>query len=86
MINTISGGFAGGGTSSSARKRSIRTLRSIHAVDVPSRSMPLITFSDEDFHAPDLEQDDLMVITVEIAQYGVSKVLIDQGSSVNILY
>ncbi|XP_014519756.1 uncharacterized protein LOC106776801 [Vigna radiata var. radiata] len=35
MINTISGGFAGGGTSSSAQKRSIRHLRSIHAVDVP---------------------------------------------------
>ncbi|XP_014492874.1 uncharacterized protein LOC106755273 [Vigna radiata var. radiata] len=86
MINTISGGFAGGGTSSSARKRSIRHLRSIHAVDVPKRTMPPITFSDADFHAPDPEQDDPMVITVEIARYGVSKVLVDQGSSVNILY
>ncbi|XP_014523638.1 uncharacterized protein LOC106779933 [Vigna radiata var. radiata] len=86
MINTISGGFAGGGTSSSARKRSIRHLRSIHAVDVPRRTMPPIMFSDEDFHAPDPEQDDPMVITVEITRYGVSKVLVDQGSSVNILY
>ncbi|XP_022632814.1 uncharacterized protein LOC111240956 [Vigna radiata var. radiata] len=71
MINTISGGFAGGGTSSSARKRSIRHLRSIHAVDVPKRTMPPITFSDADFHAPDPEQDDPMVITVEIARYGL---------------
>lgn len=45
-----------------------------------------ITFSDEDFHAPDPEQDDPMVITVEIARYGVSKVLVNQGNSVNILY
>lgn len=48
--------------------------------------MPPITFTDEDFHAPDLEQDDPMVITVEIAQYEVSKVFIYQRSFVNILY
>ncbi|XP_014523974.1 uncharacterized protein LOC106780225 [Vigna radiata var. radiata] len=86
VINTISGGFAGGGPTSSTRKRSIRTLRSIHAVDVPKRTMPPITFTDEDFHAPDPDQDDPMVITVEIARYEISKVLVDQGSSVNILY
>lgn len=48
--------------------------------------MPPITFTDDDYHAPDPDQDDPMVITAEIAQYEVNKVLIDQGSSVNILY
>lgn len=48
--------------------------------------MPAITFSDEDFHAPDLDQDDPMVITAMIARYQVGKVLIDQESSANILY
>lgn len=48
--------------------------------------MPAITFSDEDFHAPDLDQDDPMVITTMIVQYKVGNVLIDQGSSTNILY
>ncbi|XP_047172803.1 uncharacterized protein LOC124840735 [Vigna umbellata] len=85
-INTISGGFAGGGSSSSARKRRIRALQSVHLVDQPRRTMPPITFSDEDFHAPDPDQDDPMVITAEIARYGISKVLVDQGSSVNLLY
>ncbi|XP_047170848.1 uncharacterized protein LOC124839159 [Vigna umbellata] len=85
-INTISGGFAGGGSSSSARKRHVRALQSVHLVDKPRRTMPPITFSDEDFHAPDPDQDDPMVITAEIARYGVSKVLVYQGSSVNTLY
>ncbi|XP_017420406.2 uncharacterized protein LOC108330432 [Vigna angularis] len=85
-INTIFGGFAGGGSSSSARKRHIRALHSVHLVDKPRRSLPPITFSDEDFHAPDPDQDDPMVITAEIERYGISKVLVDRGSSVNILY
>ncbi|XP_017428604.2 uncharacterized protein LOC108336643 [Vigna angularis] len=85
-INTISGGFTGGGSSSSAQKRHVRALQSVHSVDKPRRTMPPITFSDDDFHAPDPDQDDPMVITAEIARYGVSEVLVDQGSSVNILY
>ncbi|XP_017417505.1 uncharacterized protein LOC108328191 [Vigna angularis] len=34
-INTISGGFAGGGSTASARKRHIRALHSVHSVDRP---------------------------------------------------
>ncbi|XP_017428565.1 uncharacterized protein LOC108336606 [Vigna angularis] len=85
-INTISGGFAGGGASSSACKRHLRSLKTVHMVDRQSRSTPNITFTDADFHAPDPDHDDPMVITTEIARYDISKVLIDQGSSVNILY
>lgn len=85
IINTISEGFSGGGSTSSARKRHLRTLRSVNNVQ-KRQSMPPITFTDDDFHAPDPDQDDPMVITAEIARYEISKVLIDQGSSVNILY
>ncbi|XP_014499028.1 uncharacterized protein LOC106760112 [Vigna radiata var. radiata] len=86
VINTISGGFAGGGSTSAARKRHLRNLHSSNRSGSSRRSMPAITFTDEDFHAPDLEQDDPMVITAMIARYQVSKVLVDQGSSANILY
>ncbi|WVY97056.1 hypothetical protein V8G54_029207 [Vigna mungo] len=85
-IDTISGGFAGGGASSSARKRHMRNLYSVHTIARNPLTMPDITFTDRDFHAPDPEQDDPMVITARIAEYDVSKILIDQGSSVNILY
>jgi len=48
--------------------------------------MPPITFMDNDFHDLDHQQDDPMVITVEIENYAVKKVLVNQGSSVDILY
>ena len=48
--------------------------------------MPPIIFIDDDFHGLDHQQDDPMVITIEIENYAVKKVLIDQGSSVDILY
>jgi len=48
--------------------------------------MPPVIFTDDDFHGLDHQQDDPMVITVEIENYAVKKVLVDQGSSVDILY
>jgi len=48
--------------------------------------MPPIIFTDDDFHGLDHQQDDPMVITLEIVNYAVKKVLVDQGSSVDILY
>jgi len=48
--------------------------------------MPPITFTDEDFKALDPYHDDPTVISIEVAEYGIGKVLVDQGSSVNILY
>lgn len=58
----------------------------VHLVDNLRKTMFFITFMNADFHAPDPDQDNPMVITMKIAIYGVSKVLVDQGSSVNILY
>ncbi|XP_014499276.1 uncharacterized protein LOC106760352 [Vigna radiata var. radiata] len=52
-IDTISGGFAGGGASSSARKRHLRSLHSVRSVVRNPVSMPDITFTDRNFHAPD---------------------------------
>ncbi|WVZ21950.1 hypothetical protein V8G54_000494 [Vigna mungo] len=42
-------------------------------VDREQRLIPVITFSDEDFHVPDPDQYDPMVITTVITHYSVSK-------------
>ncbi|XP_014500381.1 uncharacterized protein LOC106761348 [Vigna radiata var. radiata] len=86
VINNISGGFVGGGPTSSARKRHLRNLHHVNRAEIAWKLMPPITFSDDDFHVPDPDQDDLMVITVMIARYQVRKILVNQGSSANILY
>lgn len=58
IINTIFGGFAGGGSTVSARKRHFRNLHSVNRAEVLRKSMPTITFSNKNFHALDLDQDD----------------------------
>ncbi|XP_020207927.1 uncharacterized protein LOC109792885 [Cajanus cajan] len=87
IINTIAGGFAGGGSTSSARKRHLRAIRSVNSVNQPrTPRMPPITFSDRDFRGVDPVQDDPMVISVEMHNCIVKKTLVDQGSSADILY
>jgi len=48
--------------------------------------MSPITFTDEDFKGVDSSQDDPMVILVNIDKFTIMKTLVDQGSSVDILY
>lgn len=87
VLNTIAGGFAGGGVTRSARKRYLRNCFSVNAVAIkPSLNIPPITFTEEDYVAIDPNQDDLMVITIELANFTVKRKLVDQGSSADILY
>lgn len=48
--------------------------------------MSSITFTNDDFKGVDYRQDDLMVISVDIDKLTIMKMLVDQGSSVDILY
>ncbi|RDX95528.1 hypothetical protein CR513_21936, partial [Mucuna pruriens] len=47
---------------------------------------PTITFDDRDMKRRASGQDEPMVISVVVAEYKIERVLIDQGSSANILY
>jgi len=87
VINYISGGFAGGRATMSARKKYVRAIQNVNVVSTcPWRHMPPITFCDDDFQAINPQHDDPMVISVEIDDFAISKTLVDQGSSMDILY
>jgi len=78
VINVIAGGFAGGGSSLTARKRHLRIVQSVNAISRSIRlKMSPITFTDADFKGLDPLQDDPMVITVEIENFAFMKTLID---------
>jgi len=84
IVGTIIGGFTSGDTSSSTRKRHYRSINLVNYL--PLCSQPPITFSDVDFFINDPNQDDSVVITATIANWRVHKILIDQGSSADVLF
>ncbi|XP_058223097.1 uncharacterized protein LOC131332815 [Rhododendron vialii] len=94
-IKVIHGGLAGGGESSNARKAHLRKLRTKEYLEVNTVSRPSkiqkkeeipIIFSEEDIKGTQVPHDDPLVITIVMATYITRRVLIDSGSSADILY
>ena len=90
-IHVISGGFPGGGESSSARKAHLRSIRSaeigeIQAVSKLPRLDTSITFSDSDLEGCQHPHDDPLVVRAIVANKTVHRVLIDNGSSADIIF
>ena len=77
--STISGGFTRGGSTSFARKRHLRSIQSTNVVTHSHRRWRIlsITLTEVDFQDIDQEQDDPMVITIELENFAVKKVIID---------
>ena len=87
----ISRGFAGGGESSSARKAHMRSIRSvemgeIQAVSKLPRLDTTITFSDSDLEGCQHPHDDPLVVHAIVANTTVHRVLVDNGSSADIIF
>ena len=87
----ISGGFAGGGESSSARKAHLRSIRSVEITEIQAVSkLPRldtsITFSDSDLEGCQHPHDDPLVIRAVVANKTVHRVLVDNGSSTDIIF
>ena len=87
----ISGGFAGGGESSLARKAHLRSIRSadmgeIQAVSKVPRVDTTITFSDLDLEGCQHPHDDPLVIRAIVANTTVHRVLVDNVSSADIIF
>ena len=90
-IHVISGGFAGGGESSLARKAHLRSIRAaeigeIQAVSKFPRLDTSITFSDSDLEGCQHPHDDPLVVRAVVANKTVHRVLVDNGSSADIIF
>ena len=90
-IHVISGGFAGGGESSSARKAHLHNIRSAEIGEIQAVSkLPWldtsITFSDSDLEGCQHPHDDPLVVHAVVANKIVHRVLVDNGSSADIIF
>src|ERR1044072_6464265 len=94
LLNSIIGGFSGGGVTSSARKKSQRAMFKVSLTEDNSmvglaqskQWRPMITFAPEDFEGIQPHFDEPMVVILRLANFGVRRVRIDQGSSADVLY
>ena len=87
----ISRGFTGGGESSSARKAHLRNIRLGETLEVQTVSkLPrldtTITFSNSDMEDCQHPHDDPLVIKVVVANKTIHRVLVDNGSSTDIIF
>ena len=87
----ISGGFVGGGESSSVRKAYLCSIRSGEGMEVQAMSkLPQlntsITFLDSDLEGCQHPHDDPFVIRAVVANKTIHQVLVDNGSSTDIIF
>ena len=90
-IHIISGGFAGDGESSSARKAHLRSIRSgenleVQAVSKLPRLDTTITFSDVDMEGSQHPHDNPLVIKTIVANKTIHRALVDNRSSTDIIF
>ena len=91
-IQTIHGGFGSGGYSTSSKKRHARSAHRPANEEVYNLSSSFvadptpITFSNDDLRGVHLPHDDALVVSAVIANFNVQRILIDNGSSADILF
>ena len=87
----ISRGFTGGGESNSAKKAHLRSIRSGETLEVQAVSKfpwldTTITFSNSDMEGCQHPHDDPLVIKAVVANKTIHRVLVDNGSSADIIF
>ncbi|GAV80367.1 hypothetical protein CFOL_v3_23828 [Cephalotus follicularis] len=91
VIHTISGGVASGGDHKNARKAYGRQSLAVQQVHHSKRlktsgDEEVITFSEADYEGVRLPHNDLVVVTLLVELFTMKRILIDSGSSADILY
>ena len=79
----ILGGFEGGGESSSARKAHLSNIKSAEIEEIQAVSN---TFSNSDLEGCQHTHDDPLVVRAVVANKTVHRVLIDNGSSADVIF
>ncbi|XP_073119578.1 uncharacterized protein [Henckelia pumila] len=86
MINMISGGTIDG-DSGRARKAHGRRLENLEVnSQLSCPTDPSISFEREDLKDVVIPHNDLLLVTLTIANYDVARIFVDTGSSVNIIF
>ena len=85
----IIGGTATTGSSKKARKTYLRMVHNVQLTSsipkIARRESPIIGFSEEDARRLHHPHDDTLVVSLRVGDYNVHRVLIDNGSSTDIL-
>jgi len=84
-VHTISGGFSGGGPTASQRKKYARSVMSVVAFEDHSPDVD-ITFTKEDLRDVVPHDNDPIVVSLVTAGRMVHRLLVDQGSSPDVMF
>ena len=89
-IKTISGGLTAGGTLRSLKKAHEREINSVHSrllpMKMPRKYEPDIIFSERDGRGIRQPHDNPLVIMLRVEKFNIHWVLINNGSSADIIY
>ena len=86
----IVGGTATTGLSRKARKTYLRMVQNVQLTSsvtkMARRESPIIEFSEEDARCLHHPYDDALVVSIRVGDYNMHRVLVNNGSSADILY
>jgi len=85
-VHTIAGGFFGGGCTASQRKRYARSVMTVNSVEEDHSPDADITFTNADLRDVVPHDNDPIVISLVTAGRKVHRVLVDQGSSTDVMF
>ena len=78
------------GSSKKARKTYLRMVQNVQLTDsvpkIARRESPIVGFSEENARRLHHPHDDALVVNIRMGDYNVHRVLVDNGSSADILY
>ena len=84
------GGITAAGSTKKARKTYLRMVHNVQLIGsvpkMPQFNNPVIGFSEENVRPLHHPQDNALLVSIQVRNYNTHRVLVDNGSSVNILY